>query len=216
VFRKKPREIVVVGSKVKDVVRSAGLRSDGELVQAAIAIPNLLEARKGANESAAISSLRTLVTTQALFAAGDAMPAAKPFRPLHDRILVERLEKEERTAGGIIIPDTAKEGHQLFFSGKLKVSGDPMSAGSDKRKQSLYFPETMLEATAVSSLRTLISAQGMFAGDGGTGHAHGHLDFLKQVGDPAVQAGHKLFVGGLSWSTDTFLHGERVIFDWIP
>ena len=34
---------------------------------AAIAIPNLLEARKGANESAAISSLRTLVTTQALF-----------------------------------------------------------------------------------------------------------------------------------------------------
>ncbi len=31
---KKPREIVVVGSKVKDVVRSAGYRSDGELVQA--------------------------------------------------------------------------------------------------------------------------------------------------------------------------------------
>ncbi len=31
---KKPREIVVVGSKVKEVVRSAGYRSDGELVQA--------------------------------------------------------------------------------------------------------------------------------------------------------------------------------------
>ncbi|MCH9686768.1 MAG: hypothetical protein K0V04_35370 [Deltaproteobacteria bacterium] len=31
---KKKREVVVVGSKVKDVVRSAGLRSDGELVQA--------------------------------------------------------------------------------------------------------------------------------------------------------------------------------------
>jgi histone H3/H4 len=31
---KKPREIVVVGSKVKDVIRSAGYRSDGELVQA--------------------------------------------------------------------------------------------------------------------------------------------------------------------------------------
>ncbi|HLT37940.1 MAG TPA: hypothetical protein VK034_16760 [Enhygromyxa sp.] len=31
---KKPREIVVVGSKVKDVVRSAGYRSDGELIQA--------------------------------------------------------------------------------------------------------------------------------------------------------------------------------------
>jgi chaperonin GroES len=31
------------------------------------------------------------------------------FRPLHDRILVRRIEAEERTAGGIIIPDTAKE-----------------------------------------------------------------------------------------------------------
>ena len=31
------------------------------------------------------------------------------FRPLHDRILVRRLEEEEKTAGGIIIPDTAKE-----------------------------------------------------------------------------------------------------------
>ncbi len=31
------------------------------------------------------------------------------FRPLHDRVLVRRLESEEKTAGGIIIPDTAKE-----------------------------------------------------------------------------------------------------------
>lgn len=31
------------------------------------------------------------------------------IRPLHDRILVKRVEEEERTAGGIIIPDTAKE-----------------------------------------------------------------------------------------------------------
>ena len=31
------------------------------------------------------------------------------FRPLHDRILVRRLEQDEKTAGGIIIPDTAKE-----------------------------------------------------------------------------------------------------------
>lgn len=31
------------------------------------------------------------------------------FRPLHDRILVQRLESEEKTRGGIIIPDTAKE-----------------------------------------------------------------------------------------------------------
>jgi chaperonin GroES len=31
------------------------------------------------------------------------------FRPLQDRVLVRRLEQEEKTAGGIIIPDTAKE-----------------------------------------------------------------------------------------------------------
>ena len=31
------------------------------------------------------------------------------FRPLHDRVLVRRLEADEKTAGGIIIPDTAKE-----------------------------------------------------------------------------------------------------------
>ena len=30
-------------------------------------------------------------------------------RPLHDRIIVKRLEEEEKTKGGIIIPDTAKE-----------------------------------------------------------------------------------------------------------
>ncbi|MCH8347023.1 MAG: co-chaperone GroES [Proteobacteria bacterium] len=31
------------------------------------------------------------------------------FRPLHDRVLVRRIENEEKTPGGIIIPDTAKE-----------------------------------------------------------------------------------------------------------
>ena len=31
------------------------------------------------------------------------------FQPLHDRVLVERLEKEDKTESGIIIPDTAKE-----------------------------------------------------------------------------------------------------------
>jgi chaperonin GroES len=31
------------------------------------------------------------------------------FRPLHDRVLIKRVDAEERTAGGIIIPDTAKE-----------------------------------------------------------------------------------------------------------
>ena len=31
------------------------------------------------------------------------------FRPLHDRVVVRRIDAEEKTAGGIIIPDTAKE-----------------------------------------------------------------------------------------------------------
>ena len=31
------------------------------------------------------------------------------FKPLHDRVVVKRLESDEKTAGGIIIPDTAKE-----------------------------------------------------------------------------------------------------------
>jgi len=35
--------------------------------------------------------------------------ATLKFRPLHDRVVVRRVESEEKTAGGIIIPDTAKE-----------------------------------------------------------------------------------------------------------
>ncbi|MBZ0163263.1 MAG: co-chaperone GroES [Notoacmeibacter sp.] len=35
--------------------------------------------------------------------------AKMKFRPLHDRVVVRRVESEEKTAGGIIIPDTAKE-----------------------------------------------------------------------------------------------------------
>jgi chaperonin GroES len=35
--------------------------------------------------------------------------AKQKFRPLHDRVVVKRIEAEEKTKGGIIIPDTAKE-----------------------------------------------------------------------------------------------------------
>ena len=31
------------------------------------------------------------------------------FRPLHDRVVIEPLDREEKTAGGIIVPDTAQE-----------------------------------------------------------------------------------------------------------
>ncbi len=43
------------------------------------------------------------------------------IRPLHDRIIVKRLEEEERTKGGIIIPDTAKE---KPIEGKVIAVGD--------------------------------------------------------------------------------------------
>ena len=49
------------------------------------------------------------------------------FRPLHDRILVKRLESEAKTKGGIIIPDTAKEKPQealVVAVGPGKVNDD--------------------------------------------------------------------------------------------
>ena len=46
------------------------------------------------------------------------------FRPLHDRVLVRRIEAEEKTAGGIIIPDTAKEKPQV---------GEVVSVGTGTR-----------------------------------------------------------------------------------
>jgi chaperonin GroES len=49
------------------------------------------------------------------------------IRPLHDRIIVERLEEETRTAGGLIIPDTAKEKPQqgkVIAVGKGKKTED--------------------------------------------------------------------------------------------
>jgi chaperonin GroES len=51
------------------------------------------------------------------------------FRPLHDRVLVRRVNAEEKTAGGIIIPDTAKEKPQegevvAVGAGTLNEKGD--------------------------------------------------------------------------------------------
>ena len=49
------------------------------------------------------------------------------FRPLHDRVLVRRIEADEKTAGGIIIPDTAKEKPQ---------EGEVIAVGSGGRDES--------------------------------------------------------------------------------
>ena len=46
------------------------------------------------------------------------------IRPLHDRIVVKRVEEEEKTSGGLYIPDTAKE---------KPIQGDVLAVGAGKR-----------------------------------------------------------------------------------
>ena len=53
--------------------------------------------------------------------------ASTNFRPLHDRVVVRRVESEEKTKGGIIIPDTAKEKPQ---------EGEIVAVGSGARDES--------------------------------------------------------------------------------
>ncbi len=48
------------------------------------------------------------------------------FRPLHDRVLLRRIEQNEKTAGGIIIPDTAKE---------KPMEGEVVAVGSGLRDE---------------------------------------------------------------------------------
>ena len=48
------------------------------------------------------------------------------FRPLHDRVLVRRLEEDERSSGGIIIPDTAKE---------KPMQGEVLAVGTGARNE---------------------------------------------------------------------------------
>jgi len=48
------------------------------------------------------------------------------FRPLHDRVLVRRVESEEKTKGGIIIPDTAKE---------KPIEGEVIAVGNGSRDE---------------------------------------------------------------------------------
>jgi len=49
------------------------------------------------------------------------------LRPLHDRVLVRRLEQEEKTAGGVIIPDTAQE---------KPMEGEVLAVGAGARDES--------------------------------------------------------------------------------
>jgi chaperonin GroES len=59
------------------------------------------------------------------------------FRPLHDRVVVRRIEAEEKTSGGIIIPDTAKEKPQ---------EGEVVSVGAGLRDDSGKLVELAVKA----------------------------------------------------------------------
>ena len=57
----------------------------------------------------------------------DIKEKAMKFKPLHDRVLIRRLEQESKTKGGIIIPDTAKE---------KPIEGEVIAVGSGLREES--------------------------------------------------------------------------------
>ena len=66
------------------------------------------------------------------------------FRPLHDRVVVKRIEEEQKTKGGIIIPDTAKE---------KPMQGEVLAVGPGARneKGELIADERRRSATACCS-----------------------------------------------------------------
>ena len=65
------------------------------------------------------------------------------FRPLHDRVVVRRIEAEEKTSGGIIIPDTAKEKPQ---------EGEVVAIGPGARDDN----GTLVELSVIASGRTIV------------------------------------------------------------
>lgn len=81
------------------------------------------------------------------------------IRPLNDRVLVKRLEAEQKTAGGIIIPDTAKEKPQ---------EGEVIAVGKGKRLENGSFQE----------LDIRVGDRVLFSKYGGTEVKVDHEDYL--------------------------------------
>jgi len=63
------------------------------------------------------------------------------LKPLHDRVLVQRVEEEEKTKGGIIIPETAKE---KPIRGKVKAAGPGKLTDEGKRMEMSVKPGDMI------------------------------------------------------------------------
>ena len=81
------------------------------------------------------------------------------FRPLHDRVLVRRVTAEEKTAGGIIIPDTAKE---------KPIEGRVVAVGNGK----------LLKNGTLRPLDVKVGDTVLFAKYGGTEFKHEDEDLL--------------------------------------
>ena len=77
---------------------------------------------------------------------------ATKIRPLHDRVIVKRIEEEEKSKGGIIIPDTAKEKPQegkvvAVGPGKVAESGERIKPEVKKGDRVLYGKYSGTEVT---------------------------------------------------------------------
>ena len=81
------------------------------------------------------------------------------YRPLHDRVIVQRLEEQERSVGGIIIPDTAKEKPQ---------QGKVIAVGTG----------TVLPDGKIVPLQVKVGDRVIFSKYGGTEVKFGDLDYL--------------------------------------
>jgi chaperonin GroES len=73
-----------------------------------------------------LAALASACESDDFVATSDGTAATMTFRPLHDRVLVRRLEAPTKTAGGIIIPDNAKEKPQ---------EGEIVAAGTGSRAE---------------------------------------------------------------------------------
>ena len=78
------------------------------------------------------------------------------FRPLHDRVLIEVLDSSEKTAGGIIIPDTAQEKPQ---EGKVVAVGGGAKTEDGKKFQWMLKLETKFYLANGQELKSKLMAK---------------------------------------------------------
>ena len=90
------------------------------------------------------------------------------FRPLHDRVLIEVLDSDEKTSGGIIIPDTAKEKPQegkvvAVGPGKISDSGNAIKMTVKVGDKVLYGKYSGTEVTVGNEEYLIMKENDIFA-----------------------------------------------------